>query len=429
MYIAYSLLLVCVFVLLLPWWIFQVLRSSKYRTGLQERLGIVPQRLKDAAKPGAIWIHAVSVGEVMAVTALVKKLQQTCPERKVFVSTTTVTGQFLARGRFGENAAFFLPMDFGFAIRPYLHLLQPRLLVLAETEFWPNLLHLARSGGAGVAVVNARVSDRSFPRYRRFRWFFRRVLAGIDLFLTQTEEDARRLIEIGAEGSRVQVSGNLKFDVAAADSASIVEELRRAIPRESLVLVCGSTAEGEEEALVKAFQEIVERHPAAIMLIAPRHPERFDRVYDMIEAEGVPCLRRSAWTPSRPLPGKLLLLDSVGELASIYALADLAFVGGSLVPLGGHNILEPARHGVPIITGPYTFNFREIIRIFVHGEALRVVTPQNLSHELLSLMADRAQRESLGRRARALFEEHAGATQKTLQALLPFLEQRRATTP
>ena len=428
MYIVYSLLLACGLVLTLPWWIFQLLRSSKYRAGLRERLGFVPERLRKAAKPGSVWVHAVSVGEVLAVTNLVRELQQANPENPVFVSTTTLTGQYLARGRFGENNAFFLPLDSGISLRPYLNALRPGLLVLAETEFWPNLLHLMKKRGASIAVVNARVSDRSFPRYRRFRWFFSRVLAPVDLFMAQTEDDARRLIAIGAPSDRVHVSGNLKFDVRPSGNTTIVEDLRRVLPSAAPVIVCGSTSEGEEEVLLKAFQDCLRQSPAAVMVLAPRHPERFDKVAELISSLQIPLLRRSSWNGSRAISG-VFLLDSVGELASVYALASVAFVGGSLFPVGGHNILEPAQHGVAIMTGPYTFNFREIIRIFVHNDALKAVTPQNLSQELLALLQNEPARKLLGSRARELFNRYSGATHKTFQALQPLLGEKRTRQP
>src|SRR5215469_8225880 len=271
MYILYSLLLALVFVISLPWWAIQVLRLGKYRAGLKERLGIIPERVRVSfhaphhathhttqARPDSIWIHAVSVGEVLAVSQLVAELRKADPERAIFVSTTTATGQALARQRFGESHVFFMPLDFGFALRPYLKLLRPRLLVLAETEFWPNLLHLSRTYGALAAIVNARISDRSFPRYRRFRWFFSRVLNDVDLFLTQTEDDAQRLREIGAPSDRVRSSGNLKFDVRSSGGSALAEELRRAIAKDgvSLVIICGSTTEGEEELLLQAFREM-----------------------------------------------------------------------------------------------------------------------------------------------------------------------------
>jgi 3-deoxy-D-manno-octulosonic-acid transferase len=426
MYILYSLLLACGLVLSLPWWLFQMLRSGKYRAGLSERLGFVPGRLREAVGTASTWVHAVSVGEVLAVTHLVRELQAACPESRVFVSTVTQTGQYLARGRFGEDRAFFLPIDLGFAVRPYLNLLQPRLLILAETEFWPNLLHLAKKRGASIAVVNARISDRSFPRYRKFRWFFSPVLRQIDLFLAQTEEDARRLIEIGAPIDRVQVSGNLKFDVLTGSASSLAVDLRRAIPLESLVVVCGSTGEGEEAILLRAFQDCLQQYPTAVMAIAPRHPERFDSVADLVESMQIPLIRRSAWNTTRPISGGVFLLDSVGELASVYALADVAFVGGSLVPTGGHNILEPAQHGVAIMTGPYTFNFSEIIRIFVQDQALRTVLASSLPRELLLLLQDGEERKRLGNRARELFTQHAGASKRTLEALQALVQKKKS---
>src|ERR1700720_3783762 len=249
MYVFYSLLLACAALLSLPWWTVQMLRLGKYRSGLAERLGFVPARLNDA-QPGSIWVHAVSVGEVLAVSHLIGELQRQHPDRQIFVSTTTATGQTLARQRFGENRVFFMPLDFGFAVRRYLNALRPQLIVIAETEFWPNLLHLAGKRQTSLAIVNARISDRSFPRYRWFKWFFGRVLSEVDLFLTQTAEDAERLRAIGAPTGRVQVSGNLKFDIRLNAQPSLVNGLRAAIGKDSPVIVCGSTAEGEEEPLL-----------------------------------------------------------------------------------------------------------------------------------------------------------------------------------
>jgi 3-deoxy-D-manno-octulosonic-acid transferase len=375
----------------------------------------------------SIWIHAVSVGEVLAVSHLVAELERADPTRRIFISTTTVTGQKLARQRFGDDRVFFMPLDFGFAVGPYLKVLRPGLLILAETEFWPNLLHLSRTSKSLVAIVNARISDRSFPRYRIFRWFFSRALADVDLFLTQTEDDARRLKEIGAAGERVQVSGNLKFDVRSTSDSRLAEELRRVLGKDALVLVCGSTTDGEEELLLQAFQEMLEELPLTTLVIAPRHPERFDKVAGLITERGFSLVRRSDWSGAS-LPAKcVFLLDSVGELASIYSLADVAFVGGSLLPdVGGHNILEPAQHGIPIVVGPNTFNFREIVRIFEQGGAITVITAGSLSGELRHLLSDREERARLGQLARELFLQNTGATERTLQALQSLLSAQGA---
>ncbi|HEY6306330.1 MAG TPA: 3-deoxy-D-manno-octulosonic acid transferase [Candidatus Angelobacter sp.] len=435
MYVLYSLALACVLLVSLPWWALQVLRLGKYRAGLSERLGFVPPRLRRQAKSGSVWIHAVSVGEVLAVSQLVAELKKTAPQAPVFVSTTTATGQKLARERFGEDQVFFMPLDFGLAVRAYLDLLRPSLLILAETEFWPNLLHLARKRGSPIAIVNARVSDRSFPRYRRFRRLFARVLAEVDLFLAQTEEDARRLREIGAAAERVQVSGNLKFDVRSASVTPLQEALRRAFTQDAPVIVCGSTAEGEEGLLLQAFQEVLRKHPSAVMVLAPRHPERFDRVAGLVTDKGMALTRRSSFVAGKEpgassISGSVFLLDSLGELASVYALASVAFVGGSLLPgVGGHNILEPAQHGVPVLAGPYTGNFREIVSIFERGDGIKIVNAENLSAELLGLLADGQERQRLGQRARELFLENTGATARTLQALQNLLRRQPATAP
>ncbi len=427
MYVFYSLLLACAALLSLPWWIIQMFRLGKYRSGLAERLGFVPARLKNDDRPGCVWVHAVSVGEVLAVSQLMKDLQQQHPDQQIFISTTTATGQALARQRFGENRVFFMPLDFGFAVRRYLNALKPRLIVIAETEFWPNLLHLARKRHTSLAIVNARISDRSFPRYRRFKWFFGRVLSEVDLFLTQTAEDAQRLREIGAPTERVRVSGNLKFDIRPNMQPALINSLRAAIGRDAPVIVCGSTAQGEEESLLAAFKAVQRQFPSAVMILAPRHPERFEKVAALISAEGFALQRRSLWSPPQPIRSGIFLLDSVGELAAIYELADIAFVGGSLVPTGGHNILEPAQYGAAILVGPHTFNFREIVNIFEQGGAVKTVTTETLPAQFLSLLGQPEERKRMGRAAKDLFTKHAGATRRTLDALAPLLQpQERA---
>jgi 3-deoxy-D-manno-octulosonic-acid transferase len=364
------------------------------------------------------------VGEVLAVSHLIHELKKADPVAQIFISTTTATGQRLARERFGETRVFFVPLDLGFAVRAYLNVVRPRLLILAETELWPNLLHGARQYGAAIAIVNARISDRSFPRYRRFRWFFSRVLADVDLFLAQTQEDAQRLRAIGAPTERVQVSGNLKFDVRTSSESSLAEDLRRARGTCGGIIVCGSTTEGEEELLLEAFQQVLRQFPSATMILAPRHPERFDVVAGLVAASGIPLVRRSAWAGSERVSGAVFLLDSVGELAALYALAEVAFVGGSLLPgVGGHNILEPAQYGVAILVGPNTYNFREIIRVFERGGAVTTVNPGNLSGVLLQLLHEGSERQRLGQRARELFLQNTGATRRTLKALEPLLRE------
>ncbi len=406
-----------------PYWLYQMLRHGKYRKGFEERMGRVPKRL---ASPGenarAIWIHAVSVGEVLAVGGLVRELQQRLPRHKLYVSTTTDTGQALARKHFGDANVFYFPMDFGFAIRPYLRALRPEMVVIAETEFWPNFIRLVRASGARIAIVNARISDRSWPRYRRFRRLLRRVLINIDLFLAQTSEDAERLHDIGARAERVRVIGNLKFDIPVSGPPAIVESLRESIRASAAgpVLVCGSTVEGEESLLLKAFENLLVQHPGAVMILAPRHPERFVVVEKLLQQMSVRFWRRSVWR-GESLNGGVLLLDTIGELAALYALAEVAFVGGSLVPRGGHNIIEPAQHGVAIVVGNHTENFRDVVRLFQSQDAVRVVGPAELPLVLMELLNDVTERRELGRRAAETMRMQIGATDRTGDELLQLL--------
>ncbi|HXE91912.1 MAG TPA: 3-deoxy-D-manno-octulosonic acid transferase [Terriglobales bacterium] len=419
MYLLYSMALAVALLVAAPWWLLGMLRHGKYRAGLAERLGRVPARISRGR--GAIWVHAVSVGEVLAVSQLIEALRQRYPERRLVISTTTMTAQKLARERFGAENVFYFPLDFAFAIRPWLQALEPELIVMAETEFWPNFLRLAREGGARIAVVNARISNRSFAGYRRWRRLLRDVLTFIDVFLAQSEEDARRLVEIGAPGARVHVSGNLKFDAKSVPSSPAVALLRRALERGGPVIVCGSTVEGEEELLLEAFSSVRQQHAQAVMILAPRHPERFVPVAQMVATSGPPWKRRSELAVDEAISCGIVLLDTLGELAAVYALADLAFVGGSLAPRGGHNILEPAQHGVPVIVGPHTENFRDIVTLFRQADAVRIVAPAELTGTLLSLLGNDAERQALGRRAAEVVRAHAGATERTLEALAALL--------
>ena len=428
MFTVYSLGLAVALLLSAPWWLVQMMRQGKYRAGIRERLGRVPERILNGQQCDldAIWVHAVSVGEVLAVSGLIGRLRQP-GDYRVVVSTTTLTGQKLARDRFGAENVFYFPLDFAFAIRPYLHALRPKLVVVAETEFWPNFLRLAKTGGARIATVNARISDRSFPRYRRLRFLMRPVLSFIDLFLCQTDEDARRLQQIGAPGQRVSRSGNLKFDLQPKSEPPVVAELRKALADAGVgpVVVVGSTVEGEEVPILAAWRRLVAGFPRALMILAPRHPERFGAVAEMLARDGVQVCRRSSWQGSEIPTGGVFLLDTIGELGAIYALADVAFVGGSLMPKGGHNILEPAFFGKATLVGPHTENFRDIIATFRNQQALLVVRDADeLAATLIRLLRDARECSALGARAAAVMQANAGATERTVQGLVALLAKR-----
>ncbi|MDP9161022.1 MAG: 3-deoxy-D-manno-octulosonic acid transferase [Acidobacteriota bacterium] len=427
MYLLYSTLLSLALLFSLPYWVFQMLRHGKYHEGLSERLGKIPTRNSSQLFRPAIWIHAVSVGEVLAISGVVERLRLEFPQHRVVISTTTDSSQRLARKRFGKENVFYFPFDFAFAIRPYLRLLRPVLVVIAETEFWPNFLRLSHESGARLAIVNARISDRSLPGYRRFSRIFKRILNQVDLFLTQTSGDARRLNAIGAPGDRVHVSGNLKFDVPLPPATPIVANLRSSLGQVGAgpVFVCGSTAQDEEPLLLRAFQNVLASYPKAVMILAPRHPERFAEVGKLLHNLHMPFWRRSTWNGD-PIIGGVLLLDTIGELTSLYGLADVAFVGGSLVPHGGHNIIEPAQHGIAIVVGNHTENFRDIVELFASREAVKIVGPAELPLVFMELIAndsngENSERMALGRRAAQTVREQMGATERTMSELRKLL--------
>jgi len=421
MLIFYSLALLLVLVAASPWWIFRMAAGGKYREGLAERLGLIPARIKSGLQGApVVWVHAVSVGEVLAASLLVDEMTQRLGawpgNWRVMISTTTRTGQRLARERFGERRVFYFPLDFAFAVRSWLRLLRPRLFVLMETEFWPRMLVECRRAGIPVAVVNARISDRSWPRYRRLRAIWRRLLGGLALVLAQSETDADRLRALGA--AHVRVAGNLKYDVRAVKTAPVTEVLRAHLPAGVPLLVCGSTLAGEEEMLLDALP------PGVVAILAPRHPERFDEVAQMLRRRSLRWVRRSEWmrSPSDLQPGTIFLLDSIGELASVYSLAVAAFVGGSLVPAGGHNPLEPAQFGVPVIMGPSYQNFRGIVETLRGRDALRIVEPGELRAAFAAVLSGSPESRAMGSRAQQVFSSEAGATGRAVQALLALLE-------
>jgi len=423
MYLLYSALLAAALVVTLPYWLVQMSRHGKYRSGLKERFGQVPEHLHCSDIKPTIWVHAVSVGEVKAIIELVSRLRLRLPQHRVVVSTTTDTGQKFARKQFGDENVFYFPLDFAFAIRPYLRVLRPQLMVLAETELWPNFLRLVKAEGSQVAVVNARISDQSWPRYRRFRGLLKKTLSAVDVFLTQSEEDSRRLKELGASPDRVAVTGNLKFDVQAPALPPIVSSLKNTFSESGAgpIFVCGSTVEDEEPLLLRAFENILASHPKAVMILAPRHPERFESVAKLLADLGIKFWKRSLWAGTRIADG-VLLIDTIGELSALYSLADVAFVGGSLVPRGGHNIIEPAQYGVPIVVGNHTENFRDIVQLFRSRDAVRIVGPAELPLVFLELVGNEDARIALGRRAAETLQSQTGATQRTVEALVRLIE-------
>jgi len=423
--LLYNLGLMLALILGAPWWLWQMATTRKYREGLAERLGRVPPRIRrllDAQPhPRVIWLHAVSVGEVLAVSRLVTELSAAVPNHLVLISTTTRTGQALARERFGAARVFYCPLDLPWAVRAWLRALNPEMLVLAETEFWPNLLAACFRRGIPVAVVNARISDRSWPRYLRLRPLWHPWLSQFSLALAQTALDAQRLHRLGC--SQAIVAGNLKFDVRATVEAEATRLLRDRTSGLRL-LVAGSTLEGEETRLLAVWPQLLAGEPNLAMVLAPRHPERFAAVAALLNQSGTKWRQRSQWPSGNLVPGEILLLDTIGELASVYSLAAVAFVGGSLVPAGGHNPLEPAQFAVPIVMGPHFANFRAIVDTLREHEALKITEPSQLTETIAALLHHPQPASEIGARAREVFTAQAGATARTVAALMQLLGDR-----
>ena len=417
MYVLYNVALSIGFLLALPVYLWRGRATGKYLRTFRDRRGRVPAGI-GGARP-SIWVHAVSVGEVLAARPLVAALAARLPTHPIYVSTTTVTGNAVARqGLPGAAGLFFAPFDFPGPVRRALDAVRPELLVLVETELWPNLIHETRRRGARVALINGRISPRSFPRYLWLRPFFRRLLPELDLMLMQGEPHAQRLRAMGAPPDRVRVSGNLKFDVLSPPAPSAGLRQAFAALGDRPLVVAGSTVEGEEALVIQAFREVQARVPRARLAIAPRRPERFGPAAALVEAAGLRAQRRTQ-LGDRSWDGEgVLVLDTLGELASAYAFASVVFVGGSLLPAGGHNILEAAIAERPVIVGPHMENFQEIADAFRAAGALSVVdSAPALAGELIALLADPARRSELGRRGRELIEAHRGALEATVDAL------------
>ena len=407
-YLLYNLTLTIGFFAALPFVPLIYLLGPRYRDGLGQRFGIYPPTIDAvlrAARP--VWIHAASVGEVRAAAPLVRALKTSVPARKVLLSTFTATGHRIAAQTAGVDAAIFLPLDFSWTVRRALTRIHPVLLVFIETEIWPNLLRESFRRGIPTLLLSGRLSAKAFSRYARWRPFFRRVLGCFTFFGMQSTEDAVRLQGLGADEKKIAVVGSLKF--AAGPTEEQLETLSAARDPDRYLLVAGSTHRGEEEILLEALALSRARFPSLSMVIAPRHPERFDDVEKLLRSSPFDFQRRRGIEPDRYFEKDILLLDTVGELPDFFAAADIAFVGGSLVDAGGHNVLEPARLQKPVLFGPYMSNFARIAgEMKQGGGAIEVHGAADLAHRLIELLNDAEARLRMGK----LASQFAGAHQE-----------------
>ena len=426
MYFLYSVAIMCYALARAPRLLYDAVRHGKYVGTLRERLGRLPVAI-NPRRVASIWIHAVSVGEVLATRALIPALRDRYPDHPLWLSTTTQTGRTAATGLEGVDGLFYFPLDLSSVVTRVLDHIRPELFVMVDTELWPNLLRHCARRGVKTVLVNGRISDRSYPRYRLVRPFFRHVLAGIDRVCAQSDESGRRLIELGALPTRVTVTGNLKFDILRAPdfpTSSRGDRVLRAfrIPESRTVVMAASTHAGEEAPVLDAFARIRRDDPTAILVVAPRHPERCAEVTALAAGLGLETVRRSALPADGAPRAAVVVLDTVGELATLFQIATVVFLGGSLVRGGGHNVLEPAVWGKPVVFGPHMENFAEIAELFLTNRAACQIPSADALEPILStLLGDPVRRAALGAAARALVEANRGATERSLSVMATLL--------
>ncbi|MBI3090556.1 MAG: 3-deoxy-D-manno-octulosonic acid transferase [Candidatus Tectomicrobia bacterium] len=405
----------------LPYFAVRSATTSRYRAGWRQRPGFGLPGAPPRRRARCIWFHAVSVGEVRAVLPLLRAARARYAEARLVLSTVTEAGQQVAaREATDLDALIYFPFDFVRCIRRHLAALRPQLVVLTETELWPNFLRVCRAEGVPVMLANGRLSPRSFARYRRCGWFVRRMVRRLSACAMQSPEDLARIVALGAPAERCRMAGNMKFE-ASADAAPARRQALRAawgLAEATPLLLAGSTHPGEEEQLLEAFARVRRAHPAACLLLAPRHVERAAEVAELARARGF-AVRRRGELGEAPV----LLLETMGELKELYAMADLAYIGGSLVPHGGQNPLEAAACGVGILCGPHTFNFAAICERLRRGEAAwRVADAAELAAAWTLLLDDPPRRSAMGSRARQIIAENQGAVERHLEIIAALLE-------
>jgi 3-deoxy-D-manno-octulosonic-acid transferase len=423
-YRLYDLVLLASAAVLIPYYLFRGWRRGKVRRGIRERLGFYTAgQLAQVAGRKVLWVHAVSVGETRAAVPLLKRLKSLYPEHLLVLSNVTETGRQIARDLREVDLCLFFPFDLSWVVRRVLRQVRPDAIVIVETEIWPNFIHGASRAGIPVMLVNGRISDRSFPRYRLARKLIAPILDQLSAFCMQTELDAQRIVAMGARPERVSVTGNLKFDMQVHPVADAERErLREAfhLPEGAVIWVAGSTHSGEEEIVTGVYRDLVASGESLFLILVPRHPERCRPVREMLAGQGLAVGLRSALDERRKpfVPGEILLVDTLGEMLTFYALSDLVFVGGSLVPVGGHNVLEASIMEKPVVFGSYMHNFKEISSLLLNeGAGLMVNDRLELLGAVRQLLGDASRRAAMGRAGAALLERNAGATDKTIAVI------------
>jgi 3-deoxy-D-manno-octulosonic-acid transferase len=423
-YLIYDITLFLATPLIFAYSLFRSWRKGRRREGIVERLGIYNSELVGALSgQKTVWVHAVSVGETIAVKPLLKTLKESIPGIRIVMSNVTETGRSITEKMTEVDHCVYFPFDYRFTVKRALATVQPALLIIVETEIWPNFLRSAHDMGIPAVLVNGRISDRSFGRYLKMKWFFRPVLENISAFCMQTDEDARRIVAIGADQKRVHVTRNLKYDIlVTAPPDDLKRKLREGykVPDGITVITAGSTHAGEEDIVLSTYQRLLTTGRDCFLVLVPRHPERAGEVADILGKFGMKFTLRSKLgnRVGEFRPGEVLLIDIVGELMKFYTISDLVFVGGSLAPTGGHNILEPASLGVPVLFGPHMHNFKESAALILAcGGALRIKDGNDLTANLQLLLDDSEKRLTMGLSGMRLIMENSGATKMHMEVI------------
>jgi len=424
-YHLYNILLTFLLILSSPYFLLRTLIQKRFRKALSQRMGF----FQSPSFKRPIWVHAASVGEVFCSIPLLKKIKREFPHLKIVLTTMTSTGNETAKTYLPEtDQVLFVPIDHPLIIRRTIEKIQPSLLLIAETELWPNLLRFCGKKGIPIVLFNGRISKKSFRRYLFFKFFFKECLKVISLFLMQTDEDRTRIIEMGGEVQKTRVSGNLKFDQTFPSfTQEAMTEMAKALGLrgKEKILIAGSTHPGEEEILITLYKELKKIDSHLVLILAPRHLERLEEVERVLKKEFLSWRRKTSLSSggrSGQEPPEVVLLDTMGELVSIYSLGTLVFVGGSLVPVGGHNPLEPLFFRKCVLFGPYMFNFLEISsRLIEAGGAIQVSGKEELFSQLKRLLFDEGAGKEVGERGYQFLQKHQGATERMLKEIRPFL--------
>jgi 3-deoxy-D-manno-octulosonic-acid transferase len=428
MYFIYNILLSITSILLSPLILFALLREEKYRMGLSQKLGFLPPHLLlklSGSRP--VWIHAVSVGEVTATIPLIQEIKKRYPSQKIILSTVTVTGNYTATIRVREvDAVIYFPLDYPFIVKKVIRQIKPKLFIILETELWPNILRELKRNNIPSVVVSGRISNRSYHKYRWGRFFFTKVLDNIHLFCMQTEVDSRRIINIGADKDRVTTVGNLKFDqcvptITTEEKENLYNML--SLKEGQTIFIAGSTHKGEENIVLEVFKNLKKTYEDLILILAPRHPERFDEVADLLSHQKLRSIKKTKIKMGQKSNHHdIILLDTIGELSKLYSIGTIIFVGGSLVSTGGHNVLEPVAYKKAVIFGPHMDNFSEISRCLREsGGGFQVNNQEEFLSQTEMLLQNDVDRDKLGEKAFEVIAHNQGAINKSMEVIERFL--------